>query len=79
MKNRFAFVVSRCSLAHILRQSVIENDVKCFSKNTQMSPQCHIVSHDESLIYQAFGIFCKKNVTFAPIVSGDVGSLHFCA
>ncbi len=57
--------------SRMLRQSVIKNDVKCFSKNTRMSPQCHLVSPDESLIYQAFGIFCKKNVTFAAIVSGE--------
>ena len=29
MKNRFAFVVSRCSLAHMQRQSVVENDEEC--------------------------------------------------
>ena len=55
----------------MLRQSVIKNDVKCFSKNTQMSHRCRIVSHDKGLIYQGFATFYKKNVAFTAIVSGE--------
>ena len=54
MKNRFAFVVSRCSLAHMLRQSVIENDEECKKDANCNAYNCIVFKPDISRFRKNF-------------------------